>query len=149
MPLLHDGLSARLGRASVFIDEDDISAGEDFRDAIAREIEAATVVIVLIGNNWSAPMLHPRTDSSIDYVEFELQLALSLRKKIIPILVGDEKMPDAAVLPASIRNIAFLQALDFRGDDFHRLRVHFDRLLSEIEKNPDGSRDAPATSIPH
>jgi hypothetical protein len=69
---------------------------------------------------------------SVDYVEFEIRQALTTKKKIIPILVGASEMPTASQLPASIAPVAYLHAIDIRGDDFHRMRDQVDKLIGEI-----------------
>jgi hypothetical protein len=49
---LHDALARRFGAARIFIDVDDIAAGQRFAQVIAGAVERAQVLLVLIGPRW-------------------------------------------------------------------------------------------------
>ncbi|MEM7773227.1 MAG: toll/interleukin-1 receptor domain-containing protein, partial [Cyanobacteria bacterium P01_A01_bin.37] len=72
---------------TVWVSSTDIQSGEDFRSAINRGIEQADTVVYL---------LSPDSQSS-EYCRHELEYALSLNKRVIPILIcptEPELIPD-------------------------------------------------------
>jgi hypothetical protein len=94
-------------------------------------------MVVIIGDHWlnatfSNGRQGRRIDDPYDMVRCEVETALELRMRILPVLVGNEKMPARDTLPASISDLAECNAATLSaGPDFHeRLR----RLLEEIER---------------
>ena len=51
--LIHNELSARFGAADVFMDIDDIDYGADFARLIDEQLDAADVLVAVIGPRWS------------------------------------------------------------------------------------------------
>jgi hypothetical protein len=111
---LCDALSARLGPERVFMDLEGIAAGADFPTALARELERAQTVLVLIGPRWlAAADAHGarRLDAPQDYVRLEIQAALDSGKRVLPVLVGGATMPSEGHLPEAIAALARRQAV--------------------------------------
>lgn len=109
---LADALEEGLGSEQVFRDVDDIRPGQDFVAAIATQLRAMDVVLVLIGPQWTdiARDGVRRLDDPDDFVRLEIRLALALDKPVIPVLVGGARMPAEADLPEDIRALARRQA---------------------------------------
>ncbi len=144
---LYDGLSHRLPSASVFMDIDSIPPGADFEQHIRREIEICDLVLVLIGDNWlesSADGATRRIDAPDDFVRLEIESALaSPRVKVLPVLVEGAEMPRAVDLPASIRPLARLNAMEL---DDRRWTADLRRLSATVETLTQGPDSASAAT---
>ena len=96
--------------AEVFQDIASIGIGEDFVDAMRRALESCAVTIVLIGPGWLAVRDEHgqrRLDDPDDWVRLEIEESLKRPGlRVVPLLVGNAKMPRAADLPASLRPLA-------------------------------------------
>ena len=99
-------LKAALGADRVFIDTD-IPAGVDFRQHLGAKLAAADRVLVLMGDRWlnaTDADGRRRLDAPNDALRFEVETAL-ITGTILPILVGDVRMPAEGDLPASVRAV--------------------------------------------
>jgi hypothetical protein len=105
----------RLFPHPVFMDVEGIHGAQDFVAVIEREIGQSDVMIALIGRQWLGAAdrngAH-RIDDPRDYVRREIELALSARKAIVPVLVGKASMPAAPRLPDSLRGLARFHAVE-------------------------------------
>ena len=130
---LQESLSQAFGESLLFFDLISIAPGEDFVAAITRSISAQGVVIALIGPTWLTAA-HPdgrcRLDAPDDVVRAELETALGVGARVIPVLVGGAEMPKAAALPESLRRLAQRNALELTDA---RWQYDVDRLVAAIE----------------
>ena len=110
---LHDLLAREFGAERVFIDVDDIAAGEPFDQAIARAAGGAAVLLVLIGPRWLAaqPGGLSRLHDPQDFVHREVAAGLAGRARVIPLLLDGAAMPAAADLPPALQALSTRQAL--------------------------------------
>ena len=109
---LRDRLAEDFGEENVFFDVDSIPPGTDFRDVTRERIDAADVVVALIGSRWDSTRL-ARTN---DHVRIELGQSVRQHKPLIPVLIADTAMPAPDELPEELVTIAFLHALRIRPD---------------------------------
>jgi hypothetical protein len=127
---LRDRLAMEFGEENVFYDVDSIPTGRDFREAIRTAIQAADVVVVMIGPGFDVDRLNDRRD----YVRMELLEAFRQNKVIVPVLVDTASMPAAAALPSSLRKLAYINASPIRQDpDFRR---DSERLIADLRDEP-------------
>jgi TIR domain len=120
---VRDRIAGDFGENSVFIDVDNIPFGKDFRIHIQEALAEANAVLVVVGPRWLGIGKggHSRITNDTDPVRIEVEAALSNGIPIIPILVGQTKMPAPEQLPESLRNFAFINAAPVdTGRDFHR-----------------------------
>ena len=118
---IFDRLAAHYGKHNVFMDVDNIPIGIDFRAHIGETLRRSDVVLAVMGAKWIGAQDggETRLQQSDDPVRVEIETALSLGAPIIPVLVDGAKMPDAAALPQSFGDFAFLNAADVAtGRDF-------------------------------
>ncbi len=127
---LFDSLARRLGRKRVFFDESAIEPGTDFRTRLKAELVACRAMVVVISPQWaqvSDDAGRLRLNEPDDWVRAEIELAMAQGARLVPALVGRATMPAAHELPASIRNLANLQAVELReatwDSDVDRLRA--------------------------
>ena len=112
-----------LGEKSTFLD-DDIPPGTPFGPLIVARIRAAEVVLAVISQHWLAAADEKtgmrRLDDPDDWVRRELETALELGKRLVPVLVGGARMPAEADLPASLKPLAGLDAELIEDAHFER-----------------------------
>lgn len=105
------------------MDIDDIPPGQDFTAALRENVKVADVVLVLIGPKWLSTAGtdgRRRLDDERDFVRFEVAEALRQGKRVIPILVNDTPMPNAADLPGDLQPLLVCQALPLADARFNR-----------------------------
>lgn len=122
--LLDQGLSAKFGSDAVFRSSRSIPAAAEFDTALRQAVADCSVMLVLIGRNWMVlEDGRPRLFAPEDWVRTEIELALRAGKKVIPVIVGDRRLPAANELPPSIMGLAKLQ---YRR--FHYRNAEYDVL---------------------
>lgn len=156
---LQEKAAAAQGGESVFMDTEGIRPGVNFRESIRAQLVVSTVVVALIGKDWSGllsrktettpfwlrtfglpgiagPMVlpkyrtaeHHRIQQSDDMVRYELEQALELQKRIIPIFVEGAEFPKMAV-PLPLRALADLQSMKIDHASFAMVS---DQLIREV-----------------
>ena len=119
---LFDALNEAFEPGRLFLDVDSIEPGQDFVDVIEDRVAQSAVLLAVIGQHWvdaSDDQGHRRLDNAQDYVRIEIESALKQNTRVIPVLIGDAKMPAAEVLPESIRKLARHNAVMLRYERFH------------------------------
>jgi hypothetical protein len=140
---LNDRLCLAFGADRVFMDIDDIPLGQNFTAVLRDNVAAADVVLVVIGPKWhsmAGPDGRRRLDDERDFVRFEVAEALRQGKRVIPILVNDTPMPDAADLPADLQPLLVCQALHLADARFNRDATDLIRALGGAEPGPSSVR---------
>ena len=110
--LLVEHLSRWLPESDFFIDESGIQAGEDWRTSLAARLDAAHVLLVVIGARWvvvEQPGGGRRLDDAEDVVRWEIERALAAKKRVIPVLVDGARFFKESDLPTALRSLARLQ----------------------------------------
>jgi hypothetical protein len=132
---IYDRLLRHWEAERIFKDVDNIDPGEDYRDVIDREIAQCSLFLAVIGPSWLAAKKADgkrRLDDPTDMVRIEIETALARNQRVIPIVVGEGRMPEPEELPESLRELADRHAFPVRPDpDFHR---DMDRLVKLIER---------------
>ncbi|HYQ04077.1 MAG TPA: toll/interleukin-1 receptor domain-containing protein [Polyangiaceae bacterium] len=114
---LSDRLAVHFGAGAIFRDIDAIPLGADFVEVIAQEINQCDAFLVIIGPSW----LGPRLADPSDFVRLEIESALAGGVPVVPVLVGNTRMPAGGDLPPSLSGLSLRQAVAVRsGSDFHR-----------------------------
>jgi hypothetical protein len=149
---LMDALVEGFEPQQLFRDIEAIEAGADFVEAINRAVADSSVMLVVIGPQWLTAQTSDskrRIDQENDFVRLEIEAALSLDLRVIPVLVGDASMPSADGLPASLKTLARRQAQEISD---RRWDYDVDQLLAVMEKIPGVARrkraQAPAQAAP-
>lgn len=130
-----DRLVQRFGREATFKDVDSIPLGIDFRHHLDSVVGQCDVLLAVIGDDWLGVTNtdgQRRLDDPHDYVRYEIESALERGILVVPLLVEGTPMPKAETLPATLKDLAYRNALSIRPDpDFH---VDMDRLIEELAK---------------
>lgn len=135
---VEQALARHFGAERVFIDVDDIVAGETFEQRLRTAVQGASVVLVLIGPRWRGertarsgpPDLPPRLFDEGDFVRREVATALAAGLPVVPVLLDDTPMPGPAALPADLQSLAGRHAL---GLDHKRFAADIERLVTALQ----------------
>jgi len=132
---IYDRLLRHWEAERIFKDVDNIDPGEDYRDVIDREIAGCSLFLAVIGPGWLTAKKADgkrRLDDPNDMVRIEIETALQRNQRVIPVIVGEGRMPEIEELPESLHELADRHAFPVRPDpDFHR---DMDRLVKLIER---------------
>ena len=124
---LGDALVMEFGAARVFIDVDDIAAGQAFGDVIQQQLGSAKLLLVLIGRRWLGERegAAPRLFDADDFVRREVATGLARGAVVLPVLLDGAAMPKAQQLPPELQALVGRQALTLDNaryaDDLQRL----------------------------
>jgi hypothetical protein len=137
-------LEARFGRDNVFFDNGKLRAGDEFLKEIDESLDAADVMIVLVGGSWQRIMSERLRGDDKDYVAHEIGRGL-LRMPtltVIPLLVDEAPPPDAGALPLSLKRLSSCHVERVRHTD---LRDDVGQLIDRLcEIAAETGRIAPA-----
>lgn len=154
---IYEHLSSALPPDSVFKDVDNIPPGTDFRTVIRDAVRRSDVMLVLIGREWAtvrgADAL-PRLHNPGDFVRLEIENGLqTTRVTVIPVLVNNAQLPPVNLLPPSLHDLVYRNAMQVRNDpDFVHDIERLIRLLTGSEvaahvgRAPRPARDAQGVS---
>lgn len=130
---LYDHLVQHFQRDDVFMDVDDIKPGVDFVQALEDAVAACDVFLAVIGPQWLSvtdSAGQRRLDQWNDYVRIEIASALKLNKLVIPVLVGQARMPAPADLPDDLSVLARRNAIELSHP---RFTYDMQRLVQAIK----------------
>jgi hypothetical protein len=118
---IYEHLCGTFGKARLFIDVDGIQHGTDFRSALDENLGRCKVLLAIVGQNWLAASDaegNRRLDDEADYVRAEIAKAIEQDVSVIPVLVGNARMPTQDELPIELRQFSFRQAARVRHESF-------------------------------
>jgi len=133
---LTDALLQRLGPRSVFQDVTAISPGQDYTVAIDHALADCDAALAVIGPGWltaATPQGTRRLLEADDYVRLELARALARDIRVIPVLVGGARLPQAAELPDDLQGLVQRQALVLHDETWHH---DVDGLVRSLRGGP-------------
>jgi len=137
--LIFRRLAACFGHRNIFYDVDAIPVGLDIRDAIGSAVMQCDVLLAVLGEKWAdarfkegARAGQKRLDDPQDWVRLEIESALERKIPVVPVLVGNAKIPELQQLPEPLRELHFRNAAQVQADrDIDR---HLDRLVEDLER---------------
>ena len=124
-------LSHRFGTHAVFFAGKSIPAGQDFREALPREVRRSRVLLAVIGENWLKRDPHGRRllDDPEDWVRREIAEALDHGVEVIPILVGRKLDRLPGDLP---RDISELTSRNYRRYDHREAEKNLATIAEDV-----------------
>ncbi|MGZ3318557.1 MAG: toll/interleukin-1 receptor domain-containing protein [Isosphaeraceae bacterium] len=136
---IYDRLVKQFGREAVFSDLDLILSGQDFPKIISSGAVRCDVLLAVIGQNWASATDErgqKELESPQDYVRREIETALQMGIRIIPLCDDNACMPREEDLPVSLQPLVSRNALRIRpGNDFEGDMA---RLVKELRKRSGG-----------
>jgi hypothetical protein len=131
---LYGRLEQAFAPERLFMDIDNIAPGLDFVAVLNEQVARCDVLIAVIGQDWlsaSDETGQRRLDNPDDFVRIEIESALSQKKRVIPVLVNDAKMPRAADLPEPLRPFVRCNAVRLTHE---RFRADVAGLIKSLEQ---------------
>ena len=129
---LGEALEKHFGKRSVFQDVEAIEPGRNFENAITMAVGRCDVLLELIGDTWCTERNDDgglRLEDPRDFVRLEVASALRAKKHVLPVLVEGARMPPDHFLPADLKALARVQALELSDS---RWEYDVERLVSAI-----------------
>ena len=117
------------------MDVDNIAPGLDFVEVLNDQVGRCDVLIAVIGKNWlnaADASGRRRLHNPEDFVRIEIESALSQKKRVIPVLVNDAKMPRAEELPDTLRAFARCNAVRLTHERFRADVASVIRSLEQV-----------------
>jgi hypothetical protein len=127
-------LRQRFGDSQVFRDKEGIEGGVSWRYHVLNEINGDSVLLVLIGREWSQARDsagNRRLDKPDDPIRLEIEEAMRERAAIIPLLLENAQMPTPSELPSQLMPLAELNALKLRDGDWE---ADVAKIVKRLEK---------------
>ena len=131
---VYDYLLQHFDRADLFMDVDNIKPGADFVTVLEEAVARCDIFLAIIGPQWSAitdEAGHRRLDNWDDFVRIEIATALTQNKLVIPLLVGQARMPSPAELPDDLKLLGRRNGIEI---SHQRFGYDVDRLVSVIKE---------------
>jgi hypothetical protein len=130
---LYDALARQFGDARVFIDVDDIGAGQPFTAVLEQAVGGTRVLLVLIGPRWQGPRegAAPRLHDPADMVHREVLAGLRNGARVIPVLLDGTPMPGPAALPPALQALSGRNALELGAT---RYTADIQRLVQAVRE---------------
>lgn len=129
---LYDHLTRHFDQNDIFMDVDSIRPGADFVKTLEDAVAECDVFLAIIGPQWlnaADETGSRRLDQWNDFVRIEIASALNQNKLVIPVLVGNAKMPAPQHLPDDIAGLARRNAIEL---SHQRFVYDVDRLVASI-----------------
>jgi hypothetical protein len=142
---VRDGLAAKFGEGNVFMDVDNLLAGQRFDEELAKALSQCDVLVAVIGPRWMDLLKARAATGERDFVREEIAAALAQEVKlgstsdtparpvktivrdrlmVVPVRVGREgqmpALPRREELPEDIRDLVLYQKHDVAHERFGR-----------------------------
>jgi PQQ-dependent dehydrogenase (methanol/ethanol family) len=117
---LHTGLAKTFGARSVFMDVDNLLAGQRFDRELEKALGESDIFVAVIGPRWLSVLNERTTTGERDYVREEISRALHRDIYVVPVLVNNAQLPRENELPEDIRELVKYQKHDVRHEHFQR-----------------------------
>jgi hypothetical protein len=121
---VRDHLATTFGASNIFMDVDNLLAGQRFDKELAKALAECDVLIAIIGRHWVQLLRDKSASDDRDYVREEIAEGLRCEIVIVPTRVGREgympALPRPADLPADIRDLVQFQKHDISHEHFGR-----------------------------
>src|SRR6516225_716572 len=148
---LFDHLQQAFGPEQLFMDVDSIAPGLDFVRVLEEQVGQCDVLLAMIGPRWfDALDQHGsrRIDDPNDFVRIEIESALKQDKRVIPVLVGETRMPRLEDLPEAIRPLARRNAVRMTHERFRADAHSLIRALQQALDEAEALRQARVEAAP-
>lgn len=138
---IREALVSEFGKDAVFMDVDNLLAGQRFDKELEKALARCQVLIAVMGPRWMELLTARAQSGERDYVREEIAAALKRSITVVPVRVGREgqmvPLPRAAQLPEDIRDLLLHQKQDVAHERFGRDMVE---LVSAIRIVAQGYR---------
>ena len=129
---LGDELVRVFGQENVVMGVENIPPGTDVVEHLVHELFRSDAMLVVIGPRWAEARDEAgnrRLDDPNDHVAMAIETALFRNIRVIPVLIGETKIPSVFSLPRELQPLADLNALSLRHNNFQQ---DIDRLIRQL-----------------
>ncbi len=130
--LLQYEMTKSIPGVRIFMDLESIEPGLDVAQVITEAVDSCAVLVALIGRQWvtlADEKGRRRIDDPNDFVRFEIRTALERGVRVLPVLVDGAEPLRRQLLPAELRELARLNALELSAG-----RYDVDPVLDFIQR---------------
>ena len=148
---IYERLGRSFGEANVFMDVDQLLAGQRFDRELDKALAECDVLIAVIGSRWMDLLSEHAQHSKRDYVRDEIAAALQRDIIVIPVMMGREAnmppLPVAEELPENIRDLVLYQKHNIAHESFGRDAAHLIAALQSLLRKRRGPRPWRAIAV--
>jgi len=117
---IRDRLAANFGETNVFMDVDNLMAGQRFDRELEKVLGQTDVFLAVIGPRWLELLAGRQGSTERDYVREEIAGALQRGIIVIPVLIERTPLPRHDALPEDIRDFVLHQSHEVTHARFGR-----------------------------
>jgi TIR domain len=133
---IYERLGRSFGEGKVFMDVDQLLAGQRFDRELDKALAECDVLIAVIGSRWMDLLSECTQQGKRDYVRDEIAAALQRDIIVIPVMMGREanmpSLPRAQDLPENIRDLVLYQKHNIAHESFGRDAAHLIAALQSL-----------------
>ena len=133
---IYERLGRSFGEGKVFMDVDQLLAGQRFDRELDKALAECDVLIAVIGSRWMDLLSECAQHGRRDYVRDEIAAALQREIIVIPVMMGREAnmpaLPRAQDLPENIRDLVLYQKHNIAHESFGRDAAHLIAALQSL-----------------
>jgi DNA polymerase len=148
---LYEHLAQHFRPEDIFMDVDSIKPGADFVQTLENAVAGCDVFIAMIGPQWLAAKTDDggrRLDQWDDFVRIEIASALKQDKLVIPVLVGQARMPLPADLPYDLKMLARRNAISLSRQGFaHDVKKLAETIKETVPSHPSFKPQAASETV--
>ena len=141
---IYERLGRSFGERKVFMDVDQLLAGQRFDRELDKALAECEVLIAVIGSRWMDLLSECAQHGKRDYVRDEIAAALQRDIIVIPVMMGREAnmppLPRAQDLPENIRDLVLYQKHNIAHESFGRDAAHLIAALQSLLRERRGPR---------
>jgi hypothetical protein len=144
---LFDRLHEAFEPERLFMDVDNIAPGHDFVRVLQEQVAQCDVLLAVTGKGWinaGDATGAKRLDNPDDFVRIEIEAALMQGKRVIPVLVGETRMPRPEELPEAIRPLVTRNAVRLTHERFRTDAQGLIKALQQALEEAEAVRQAQA-----
>lgn len=117
---VRDRLTFAFGASNVFMDVDNLTAGQRFDKELEKALVETDIFIAVMGPRWMELFAQRQTTGERDYVREEIATALKRGIVVIPVLIENARLPRAIDLPEDVRDLVLHQKHSVTHERFGR-----------------------------
>jgi hypothetical protein len=148
---IYERLGRSFGEKKVFMDVDQLLAGQRFDRELDKALAECDVLIAVIGPRWMDLLSEQAKHGKRDYVRDEIAAALQRDIIVIPVMMGREAnmppLPLAEDLPENIRDLVLYQKHNIAHESFGRDATHLIAALKSLLRERRGPRHWRAIAV--
>jgi hypothetical protein len=148
---IYERLGRSFGEGKVFMDVDQLLAGQRFDRELDKALAECDVLIAVIGSRWMDLLSEYTQHGKRDYVRDEIAAALQRDIIVIPVMMGREAnmppLPRAQDLPENIRDLVLYQKHNIAHESFGRDAAHLIAALQSLLRERRGPRHWRALAV--